>query len=52
MKRGPTLGVTTVAETVDKASCDSNNVLESTAKTDTSDLVFSSVIVYFMTRSK
>lgn len=48
--QGPTLGVTTVAETVDKASGDSDNVLEGTAKTDTSNLAFLSVIVYIMIR--
>lgn len=48
--QGHTLGVTTVAETVDKASGDSDNVLESTAKTDTSNLAFLSVIVYIMIR--
>lgn len=50
MEQGRTLGVTTVAETVDKASGDSDNVLERTAKTDTSNLAFPSVIVYIMSR--
>lgn len=49
---GRTLGVTAIAETVDKASRNSDNVLESTAKTDTSDLVFLSVVVYFIIRKK
>lgn len=50
MEQGRTLGVTTVAETVDKASGDRDNVLESTAKTDTSNLTFLSGIVYITGR--